>query len=117
MAAGYELFGSYTYIDAEDATGAQLRRVPKHDLVAGLAATITQSLDAQILINHVADRADESGQTMGDYTVVNASLSYDLSDRAEAFIRFDNIFDEDYQTIAGYGTAGRSVFVGVRASF
>ena len=117
LAAGYELFGSYTYIDAEDATGAQLRRVPKHALVAGLAATITQSLDAQILINHVADRADESGQTMGDYTVVNASLSYDLSDRAEAFIRFDNIFDEDYQTIAGYGTAGRSVFVGVRASF
>ena len=27
----------------------------------------------------------------------------------------ENVFDTDYQTVAGYGTAGRSVFGGIRA--
>ena len=34
----------------------------------------------------------------------------------ELFGRVENVFDTDYQTVAGYGTAGRSVFGGIRAT-
>ena len=35
----------------------------------------------------------------------------------ELFGRVENIFDEEYQTVATYGTLGRSAYVGVRWAF
>ena len=54
---------------------------------------------------------------MDDYTVVNLSAAYDLSDDAQAYVRIENAFDEDYETVQGYNTGGRMIFAGVRASF
>ena len=113
----YDLFGSYTYIDANDADGDQLVRVPKHDLLVGVRVALTEALDAQLLVNHIAGRADEFGQEMGNYTLVNASASYAVTDRAEIFLRLDNLLNENYQTTAGYSTPERSLYVGIRATF
>ena len=113
----FELFGAYTYLDTEDADGERLQRIPRHDLLLGARAALTNELDAQLVLNHVANRPDDNGQEMDDYTVVNASISYKLTDLTEAFLRVENVFDEDYQTIAGYSTPERSFFVGVRAAF
>ncbi|MCR9127271.1 MAG: TonB-dependent receptor [Rhodobacteraceae bacterium] len=114
---GLRLFGSYTYTDARDATGAPLLRVPGHDLVLGMAADMGRALSGRITLNRIADRPAEFGVAMPDYTVVNAGLGYDITDDAQVYLRIENLLDEDYQTSSGFSTAGRAVYLGVRATF
>jgi vitamin B12 transporter len=40
-----------------------------------------------------------------------------VNDRIELYARVDNLFDEQYQTVAGYGTLGRAAYAGVRVKF
>ncbi len=117
LASGYEVFGSYTYTDAEDASGNPLLRVPEHDFVLGVNADFTDALSGQLVLNHVAGRPNDGGLVMEDYTVLNASITYDFSDSTQGYVRLENLTNEEYQTSAGYGTSDRAVFFGVRASF
>lgn len=108
-------FGNYTYTDAEKADGNQLDHVPEHDLLLGVSAELAPRLSGQIMLNHVADRVD--GGPMPDYTLVNAGLTYDLTPESQVYLRIDNLTDEQYQTVKGYGTSDRAFYVGVRADF
>jgi vitamin B12 transporter len=54
---------------------------------------------------------------MPDYTVLDATVSYDLTDATEVYLRVQNLTDEDYQQVNGYATAGRSVYLGLQAKF
>jgi vitamin B12 transporter len=111
-------FGSYTYTDATDAEGDQLIRVPENDLVLGLSASLTDRLSTQIALNYVADRVDGfPAGPVDDYTLVNLTLDYAVSDTASVYLRLENLTDEEYQTASGFGTSDRAIFVGVRASF
>ena len=111
------LFGNYTYTDAEDATGARLLRVPAHDLTVGLGGDFASGWSGDLSLRHVADRPAEFGVAMGDYTVVNAGVSYAFTDNAEGYLRIENLLDETYETAAGYQASGRGLYAGLRASF
>ncbi len=111
------LIGNYTYTDAKDATGARLLRVPRHDASIGIEADFAERWRGALTVHHVADRPDEFGTVMADYTVANATLSYDITDRATAYLRLENLTDEDYQTAGGFNAAGRGIFAGIRAAF
>ncbi|UOA27760.1 TonB-dependent receptor [Pseudosulfitobacter sp. DSM 107133] len=117
LSAGTDLFGSYTYTDGKDSSGNQLVRVPKHDFVLGVEAELTDKLSGQLVLNHVAGRANDGGNAMPDYTVVNASMTYDFNDSTQGYVRFENLTNAQYQTSYGYGTSDRAVYFGVRASF
>jgi len=54
---------------------------------------------------------------LDDYTLFNASLSYDLTDTVQLYLRADNLTNEDYETVSGYNTPGRSAYLGLKASF
>ena len=113
---------AYTYTDARrpDRVVGEKRigLVPYHELAVTLDADITDQLSAELAIKHAAGRMEDFGNTpMPDFTVVNAEASYAVSDSAEAYLRIENLFDEDYETSAGYNTPGRSAFVGLRARF
>jgi len=43
--------------------------------------------------------------------------SFPVSEAIEMFGRVENVTDEQYQTAAGYGTPGRSAYIGARARF
>lgn len=111
------LFGNYTYTDTQDATGAQLLRVPEHNALVGLDATFGHGWSGDLTINYVADRAPEFGVVMEDYTLVNAAVRYDINDDVQAYLRVENLMDEQYQTSAGYNASDRALFFGVRATF
>lgn len=125
LGSDWELFGSYTYTDASDeANGTETRavRVPRHDLVLGLEGQIADRTRGILTVQHIADVMDTTGYLqpdapLDDWTVVNATVSYDLNDRAEAYVRVENLFDEEYQTVRGYAQPGRSIFAGLRARF
>ncbi len=37
-----------------------------------------------------------------------------VNDRLSVYARVDNVWDEQYETVAGYGTLGRAAYGGVR---
>lgn len=109
------LTGNYTYVEATNAQGDRLNRVPRHTLNLGLD-TVVQDVTLGINLRHVADVRD-AGQAVDDYTLVDFRAAKPLTDQAEAYIRVNNVFDEDYTTNVGYNTPGRSVNFGLRAKF
>jgi vitamin B12 transporter len=114
------LNGAYTYTDAEQ-NGAAAARVPEHDVALGLGAAITPRLDAQFTLQHVAGITPSPfappNNKVQDYTLFHVNASYDVTDRVQAFIRVENLFDEDYETAGGFNTPGRAAYAGLRASF
>ena len=120
VAEGYTLFGSYTYTDAQT-DGVRLARVPRHDARIGLDAQVTERLAARLDVQMVADVEPSpfapAGNKVGDYTLANLGLSYRVSDMAEAYLRVENLFDEDYEVSGGFNTPGQAIYVGIRAAF
>ncbi|WP_299558395.1 TonB-dependent receptor [uncultured Sulfitobacter sp.] len=114
------LFANYTYTDA--ATGGErLTRTPRHDLVFGADTEFTNRLSGSFDVRFVGDVVPSAfapaDNKVGDYTVVGLGLSYDVTDTAQAYLRVENLFDEDYETAGGFNTPGRSAYVGIRADF
>ncbi len=111
---GYAL--NYTYLDWENPTisaGSTWNSAfGKHTLNATLDAEITDRLRGALALRHVAKR-----QSLPDFTVLDAKVSYDLGNEREAWLRVENLFDEAYQYWPGYGTSDRAVYVGVSARF
>lgn len=116
----FALFGAYTYTDSEGPFGRSLR-VPRHDLVLGAETDITERLSGMVSVRHVADRLDiDAGfatVAAPDYTVADAQLTYAMSEDMDLYVRVENLFDEDYEEVLTYTSPGRSVFVGLNASF
>lgn len=116
----YSVYGNYTYTDARNA-GARLVRVPMHDLVLGLDAQFTNRFAANLEMQHVGDVVASAfapaGHKVGDYSLVNMGLRYDVTDDAQAYLRVENLFDEDYETSGGYNQPGRAIYFGLRANF
>ena len=114
------VYANYTLTDAK--TGEdRLVRVPRHDVNLGaevlLADRLTGSLDARMAFDIEPSAFDPEESKTGDYTVVDLGLAYAVTDRAEAYLRVENLLDEDYETAGGYNTADRAVYVGLRAAF
>lgn len=111
---GYAL--NYTYLDWENPTlstsSSWNTSFGRHTLNATLDAELTDRLSGAVSLRHVAKR-----QSLPDYTVVDAKVSYDLGQDREAWLRVENLFDEDYQHWPGYGTSKRAVYVGLSAKF
>jgi vitamin B12 transporter len=51
---------------------------------------------------------------MPSHAVVDVTARWPVSERIELFGRIENLWDEDYQTAAGYASPGRGAFVGAR---
>jgi len=83
----------------------------KHSFALQAEAGLTDRLSAVITLSHKADRP-----VLDDYTLVGATLSFDVTDEVEAYLRLENVFDEEFQRVQGFGTADRAVFVGLRAA-
>lgn len=117
---GWSLFGNYTYTDAKGPDG-RLIRVPRQSLNAGVEGVLAPQWTGRLAATYAADRVDTTypdGPTpMPDYTVVDVSLTYAVSDATQAYLRVENLFDEDYQTVRNYRQPGRSLYVGLRTAF
>jgi vitamin B12 transporter len=127
LSSAVSLFGAYTYTETTltDA-GVVTRgiRSPRHVLLLGASAEVAPGWTLRGDVQHVADWLDDNTAVfppvtvpMPDYTVANLALSYDINETTQAYLRVENLFDEDYQTVYNYGQPGRSVFVGLQAKF
>ncbi len=116
IAANFRLDGSYTYTQGDNPpiSGGNTfnAEFPEHDLSLTVTGDITGRIGAAFTVQSAWDRP-----TLADYTVANATFSYGVTDGVEAYLRIENIFDEEYQLQSGYGTSDLAVYVGLRASF
>ncbi|HYJ82091.1 MAG TPA: TonB-dependent receptor [Allosphingosinicella sp.] len=115
----------YTWLDAEErqvAGGLAVREVrrPRHSAsLVGYKWFGPVQLSARIV--YVGSRRDLDFDAfparevvLGDYLLASASLDWKISKTLEAFVRTENAFDERYQDVFGYRTAGRTVNAGLR---
>lgn len=110
--------GVYAFVDAEDrTTGLELARRPRHfgTLFADWEANFGLKLGADLRVS--GDSFNDAGNftPIEGYEVVDLRAAMPFGDHLEVFGRVENLFDTEYETVSGYGTAGRGVFAGLRA--
>ena len=120
------LTATYTHTAAEDkSTGAQVIRVPEDraTLTATYAFSARTDISATVLYTGAFDDRyfDSTMFTAVDAevdssVVVNLAGRLGVTERVSLFGRIDNLFDEDYEQIYGYGTAGVSGYAGVNVA-
>lgn len=117
------LNANYTWTDAKNAVGEnegkRLRRRPEH--MGNLAADYDWAfgLKTGLSVRYVGESFNDLANAVkvDAFTLVDLRASYPIDDNLEVYGRIENAFDEEYQTVLGYGTAGRGVFGGVRVRF
>jgi vitamin B12 transporter len=114
----FTLTGNYTYTDTQDFDGEQRLRTPKNMGNIGVLTSLLDD-DLQINVNYrvARDIADETYGSIGDYEVLDLSVSYQVLDSLQIYARVENATDEDYQEIPDYNTPGAAGYAGVRYRF
>ena len=105
---------TYTYTDARKQNGDRLVRAPRHIVTLGLDVQPIDKLSFVTTAKIVKDTVDVSGVRLDDYVLLNSKLSYELTEQFSAYVRGENLLDKEYQTINGFGTSDRAVYVGLQ---
>ncbi len=106
----------YTYTDTKNTDGKRLDRRPLHKANVDINVHPVDKVTVNLSTLYASDREDGS-ETLDAYTLVNLAGSYQYRPNLKVFARVDNLFDEDYEEVAGYGTAGISAYAGVKLDF
>lgn len=103
---------TYTNLEAKDGDGNDLARIPSHraEVALGFAPTPKVAFDGFVTYNSAEQDAFGA---VDAFTRVDLRVQYRPTERYRLFARLDNALDTDYQDVFGYGTPGRSAFVGV----
>jgi vitamin B12 transporter len=114
------LQAAYTRTDTLDkTTGLNLLRRPADKLTAGVTAPLFAKTQLVVSLIAVGPRADMAyiGYTaarvqLKGYALLNAVISRDVGALGRVFLRLDNILDQNYETIYGYGMPHFSIYAG-----
>ncbi|OVE73758.1 hypothetical protein BVX94_03060 [bacterium B17] len=118
---------TYTYLDAKDMeTGEQQIRRPENKVSANLNWQCTDAANLNVNVLYVGERNDSYYDSsmfasvdvdLDEYVLVNLAGTYDVTDNVQLLARVDNLLDEEYEEVAGYGTPGLSGYGGVKIAF
>ncbi|CAL1690124.1 Vitamin B12 transporter BtuB [Brevundimonas subvibrioides] len=116
LGAGFDLTLAYAYTDAANATtGARLLRVPEHAGSATLGWS-GERLSGALTIRAEGDQPD-SGGVREAFVTANLNAAWQLTEVVTLTARLENLADERYQQVFGYGEPGRSGYVGIRLRY
>jgi vitamin B12 transporter len=114
---------NYTELDATNRApgsnfGRDLPRRPGQTLNGEVTYAWPIGLTTSVAVAHSGRSFDDASNTVAldSYTVVDLRAAFVFRDNLELYGRLENAFDEEYETIARYGTPGRALFFGVRQS-
>jgi vitamin B12 transporter len=110
------LRSNLAYIDSEDGNGNELVRIPEVTGDVALTWTAMPDFNTTLAVIYNDDEEDSRG-TVDSWTRVDASGVWQISDNFEFTARLENLTDRDYQQIFGYGTPGRSGYIGFNYFF
>ena len=110
------LYLNYSYIDSVDGNGSSLFYVAKDSGEAGLIYEPNNSYSGSIIARYNGSESSSYGK-IDSWIRFDVNGSYRLSGANELYFRIENLLDEEYQQIFGYGTPERSGFIGLRTKF
>ncbi len=125
LGTDFRLNASYTRTEARDLVARiDLLRRPKDKFSASVLFPFMKRGSIRLSLIHIGKREDQDFSTwpatrvtLGDYTLLNAIIAYDMTQQIQAFLRMDNILNEPYEMIKGYGTPGFSAYGGINLNF
>lgn len=109
----------YNRLWAKNQNNQELQRRAKDTLRTALDYYGFHQWHLGINTHYIGTRYDDLAQTKqtGRYTLWGAVANYDATENFSFYIKGDNLTNKLYQEVDGYGTAGRSLYVGVNAKF
>jgi len=120
LGGGFDLTLAYAWTDATDqGTGRPLARVPEQ------AGSVTLGWAGERLSGALTVRAEGEDRDTNSaapairdsFVVANLNAAYVLTDRVTLTARVENLADERYQQVLGYGEPGRSGYVGIKLRY
>ena len=77
----------------------------------------SKKLTSSLQFMSLSDRPAAWSAPREDYQLLNASAQYSINDNLVAYGKIENIEDIIYETEPGFSSPGRTIFMGIRASF
>lgn len=120
----WTLRGTYTYLDASDPGGLEELRRPEH---SGSVNVNYRFLGGRGTVNvgalfngdqwdsEFVNATPQTRVTLDGYTLVNAAISFDVTERLQLFARGENLLDETYTEVFGFRSPGIAGYLGIRA--
>ncbi|MEO5866920.1 MAG: TonB-dependent receptor [Sphingomonas sp.] len=112
---------NYSYIDSRNRSpdanfGKDLARRPKQTVSVSADYRLPFGLSLGATVSHVGDSFDNAANTtrLDGYVLAGVRAELPIGRRFAVYGRIENVFDEKYQTVKGYGTDGRAAYGGVR---
>ena len=122
-----KLNASYTYTKSVDETHGSpdenlpLLRRPKNSASVKLNYNFPNSANINFDAVYVGERDDKDFSfypakriQLGGYTLVNISASYSILENVRLYARLENTLDKKYEDVLGFGTVGRTGYVGFK---
>lgn len=114
---------SYTYTDTENKeTGEVLARRARNKAALDATYAFTAKARGTASLVYVGERTDINYAayetiTLDGYVLANLNAEYELRKNVTVFGRVENLLDEEYEEVFGYGTPGRAGYGGVKMTF
>ena len=112
---GVTLEGFVTDLNADDANGNDLPYRPETTAQVSARYSVAK-IDWLLLARYTGDRSDGFGTRLSEYTVMDGSFRYAITDELNVSVRAENLTNEGYSDIVGYRSAGRTFYVGLNVS-
>lgn len=115
------LNAGYTYTGSKEPDGTRLTRLPRHSLVVGVTAHPIDRLSVNVTGQYVADTLDTDFNLfpspevhVDDYFLLSAKVGYEVLPGAIAYVRGENLLDQNYTTVINYNNPGVAVYGGLQ---
>jgi vitamin B12 transporter len=116
LGGGFDLGLAWAWTDARDeTTGARLLRVPEQAGSATLGWT-RERLSGALTVRAESDQ-DDAGGVREAFVTAGLNASWALTGTTTLTARIENLTDERYQQVFGYGEPGRSAWAGIRLRY
>jgi vitamin B12 transporter len=111
---------AYTHLEALDLrTDKRLPRRPNDEARIGFIFTPVKNLSIEPSVVFAGERFSSSGERdkLAPYARLDIYADYRIDDTFSVFARAENLTDARYEEIRNFGTAGRSISAGLRATW
>lgn len=115
------LVTSYSFIDSQNRSpganfGKDLARRPHQSFSASVDWKTPVGLNLGATVLMVGDSFDDAANAnrLDGYAILGVRADFPIGDRFSVYGRVDNVFDDRYTIVRGYGTPGRAVYGGIR---
>jgi vitamin B12 transporter len=119
----WNIRAGHTYtLTANRRNSTELLRRPKHQFNLGSDYQYSDAGDVGMNIRYAGSRRDydwntSALSTLPSFTVLDLTTNYKINANTSVYARLDNVLDKRYEEVSGFGQVGRSLYVGVKATY